>query len=47
MAALLVTAYTGKDRMAVAVNGLTAAVLVLVALWIGLSGAGSARPSAA
>lgn len=40
MAALLVTAYTGKDRMAGAVNGLTAAVLVLVALWIGLSGAG-------
>lgn len=40
MAALLFVAYTGKDRMAGMLTWLTAAVLVVMALWIGITGEG-------
>ncbi|MEQ8896633.1 MAG: NADH-quinone oxidoreductase subunit NuoN [Roseovarius sp.] len=41
MAALLLTAYTGKDKMAGMLTWLTAAVLVAMALWLGTTGGGT------
>ena len=41
MAALLFTAYSGKDRMAGMLVWLTAALLVAMAFWIGTSGSGA------
>jgi NADH-quinone oxidoreductase subunit N len=41
MLALVVAVYTGKDRLAGLLTWLTAAVLVLVAAWIGIGGAGT------
>ncbi|PTQ72544.1 NADH-quinone oxidoreductase subunit NuoN [Celeribacter persicus] len=41
MAALLFAVYTGKDKLSGLVTWLTAAVFVIVALWIGLGGQGS------
>lgn len=40
MLALLLAVYTGKDRMAALLTWATAAVLIVVAAWIGLNGAG-------
>ena len=41
LAALLVTAYTGKDKMAGMLTWLTAAILVAMALWLGTTGQGT------
>ncbi|WP_397543930.1 NADH-quinone oxidoreductase subunit NuoN [Roseovarius salis] len=41
MAALLLAAYTGKDKMAGMLTWLTAALLTVMALWIGITGEGS------
>lgn len=41
MAALLLAAYTGKDRMAGMLVWLTAALLAAMALWIGITGDGT------
>ncbi|MDR9484399.1 MAG: NADH-quinone oxidoreductase subunit NuoN [Sediminimonas sp.] len=41
MVALLVAAYTGKDALAGALTWLTAALLVVLAAWIGLTGEGT------
>ncbi|WP_434286518.1 NADH-quinone oxidoreductase subunit NuoN [Celeribacter sp. SCSIO 80788] len=41
MAALVFAVYTGKDKLSGLVTWLTAAVFVIVALWIGLGGQGS------
>ncbi|WP_297774808.1 NADH-quinone oxidoreductase subunit NuoN [uncultured Roseovarius sp.] len=41
MAALLFTAYTGKDKMAGMLVWLTAALFAVMALWIGASGGGT------
>ena len=41
MAALLLAVYTGKDRMAGMLTWTTAALMALVALWIGLGGEGT------
>ena len=41
MAALLGVAYTGKDKLAGALTWLTAALFVILALWIGVNGEGT------
>jgi len=41
LAALLLVAYTGKDKMAGMLVWLTAGLFVLMALWIGVSGSGT------
>jgi len=41
MAALVMTAYTGKDKMAGMLTWLTAAILVAMALWLGTTGGGT------
>ncbi|MGX0902106.1 NADH-quinone oxidoreductase subunit N [Roseovarius sp. MBR-79] len=41
MAALLGAVYTGKDRLAPLLVWVTAALMVLLAIWIGMSGAGT------
>src|SRR6056297_3017093 len=41
MVALLVAAYTGKDALAGALTWLTAALLAVLAAWIGLTGEGT------
>ena len=41
LAALLLTAYTGKDKMAGMLTWLTAAILVAMALWLSTSGVGT------
>ena len=38
MIAMLVVGYSGKDKMAASLTWITAAVLVVVAIWIGTSG---------
>ena len=43
MAALLVGAYGGKDKLAPLILWTTSALLVLVAIWIGISGQGTTR----
>jgi NADH-quinone oxidoreductase subunit N len=41
MAALLGAVYTGRDRLAPLLVWVTAALMVLLAIWIGMSGAGT------
>ncbi len=41
MGALLLAAYSGKDRLAPMLTWLTAAVMALLALWIGMNGEGT------
>jgi NADH-quinone oxidoreductase subunit N len=41
MAALLGAVYTGRDRLAIPLVWATAALMVLLAVWIGMSGAGT------